>query len=316
MRDTPNVVAITGAAGYIGQRLLARLNPEPFVERIVALDRRDLGETPPKVLFFQQDVNAPLEELFAQHGVQAVVHLAFVLRQGRDRKAVHRINVGGTENVLRACRAARVGRFLCLSSTTVYGPHPDNSTPLTEESPIHPPHAFQYAWDKAQVEKLLHVYAQDVPDAKVTILRGCVVMGPSAKNFITQAFFKPILVGVRGYDPPMQFLHEADLVELLVRFLQEGRPGVYNVAGPGEIRYSQMVRLARRPLIWLPSWVIYPLTELAWRLRLQNDSPAVGLDFIRYPWVVSTEKVQRETGYTFRYSAEEALTAYLKAREA
>ena len=314
MAETPQVVAVTGAAGYLGRRLVARLQEEPTVQKVLGIDLRPMEEPLPKLYFTRHDVTQPLDGLFREHGVEAVVHLAFVLRQGRNREAVHRINVGGTENVLHACRAARVRRIVYFSSTTVYGSHPDNPIPLTEESPTRPPYAFQYAWDKAETEKLLARYAQEVPDARLTVLRGCVVMGPTASNFITRAFFKPILVGIRGADPPLQFLHEADLTDLLVWFLQEGRPGLFNVAGPGEVRYSQMVRMARRPLVWLPAFVAYPLTELTWRLRLQNDSPAVGLDFIRYSWVASTEKLRRETGFAFKHTSEEALRSYLEAR--
>ena len=311
MSNGPRVVAVTGAAGYIGQRLLARLQEEPHVESVLATDVRPHSQLLPKVTFLEQDILEPLEEAFHQHGVQGLVHLAFVLRQGRDPEVVRRVNVGGAQNVLRACRSAGVQRILYVSSSTVYGPHQDNPARLTEEHPVRPPAVFQYAVHKAESEALFQAYARDVPGACVSLLRGCVVMGPSAHNFITQALFKPILIGVRGYDPPMQFLHEDDMVELLVHFLTHESPGVYNVAGPGEVRYSALVRMARRPLVWLPAPIAYGLTNLTWALHLQNDSPGVGLDFIRYPWVVSTEKLCRETGYEFKHTCEEALQAFL-----
>lgn len=89
---------------------------------------------------------------------------------------------------------------------------------------------------------------------------------------------------------------------------------MFNVAGRGEVPYSRMVRLARRPLLRLPAPLAYGLTELTWRFRLQSDSPSVGLDFIRYPWVASTERVQRETGFRFQYTSEEALRSFLETR--
>ena len=312
---TPEVVAVTGAAGYIGRRLVAHLVAQPSIRRIIATDIRPLAEPHhPKVTFLQQDITAPLGPTFEEHGVHAVVHLAFVLRQLRDRRASLRVNLEGAANLLRACESAHVQRIVVLSSSTVYGPHPDNPTPLTEASPCRPPSAFHYAWDKAASEHLFQDYASAHPEIELSILRGCVVMGPSARNFITSALFKPLLVGVRGYDPPLQFVHEDDLLELLGRFVAEPHPGVFNVAGPGTVRWSQLAHMAKRRLVWLPAALAYPLTQLTWWLRLQNDSPAVGLDWVRYPWVVSTERLERELGYRFRHTSEQALRGYLEHR--
>jgi len=71
--------------------------------------------------------------------------------------------------------------------------------------------------------------------------------------------------------------------------------------------------MARRRMIWLPAALAYLLTQLTWRLHIQSDSPAVGLDWIRHPWVVSTEKLEKELSYRFQHTAEEALRSFLEA---
>ena len=200
---------------------------------------------------FQQDMTTPLDEAFA--GAEAVVHLAFVLRQLRDRAEGRRTNIGGSESVLRACASAGVGRIVFMSSATVYGPRPDNPHELTEDAPLHPLAGFAYAEDKAACEALFRAFAEQRPEACVSILRGCVVMGPNAANFITAALDKPLLIGVCGDDPAMQFVHEDDLAEVLVRFATEPHPGVYNVAGPRSVRWSKVVSLAGKRLIRLPA---------------------------------------------------------------
>jgi UDP-glucose 4-epimerase len=305
-------VTVTGAAGYIGAKLAERLSRCDWVEDVLALDIRPLANVLPKISFYQRDVTAPLDDLFQAHRPQAVVHLAFRLRPSHDRESVRRVNVGGTANVLRACAAVGVKHILYMGSTTVYGAHPDNPVPLTEEAPLRPVKGFQYAEDKVTAEGLLREHAAAHPGVCLTVLRGCVVMGPTAENFITAALGKPALVGVAGHDPPMQFLHEEDQMSVLLHLLERPRAGVYNIAGEGAVRYSEMVQLSRRRLFWLPPWVIYPLTEATWRLRLQKDSPACGLDMVRWPWVASTEKLTRETGFRFRHSSREALEAYVR----
>ncbi len=313
MGDGPQRIAITGASGYVGARLIELLRRDPAIERILALDLRRMPSSP-KVVFLLRDIREPLGDLFAQQSIQGVVHLAFVLQPGHDREAIRRVNVGGTANVLSACIEGGVQHIMCFSSTTVYGAHPDNPVLLTEESPVRPNKGFQYAEDKAQVEELLGEFAKEHPEVGLTVLRGCVVMGPKADNFISRAFSKPFLVAVDGYDPPMQFIHEDDLVDVMAHCLSERVTGIYNVAGEGTVPWSEMARLSGRRLLTLPPSLAYWITGTAWKLRLQGDSPACGLDFIRYPWVTSTDKIQRELGVRFRYSSREALEAFLQGR--
>ena len=278
----------------------------------MAIDRRPaVVPASGKVSFFQMDVLQRLGDLFRERGVDTLIHLAFVLRPGRNREASQRVNVSGASNVLDACAVAGVRRVVYLSSATVYGAHPDNPPLLTENSPVRPAFGFQYAWDKALAEGIFDRYAADNRDSRVAALRSCVVMGPGAENFITQAFAKPFLVAVRGYDPPLQFVHEDDLMELMVMAARDDDMlGVYNVAGRGGVPYSEMVRMSGKRLLGVPSPLLYPLVQGAWTLRLQDDSRAAGLDYIRYPWNVDTARVERETGFQFRYTSREALGAY------
>lgn len=307
----PRSIAVTGAAGYIGRRLVERLLADDTVERVIAADVRPAPLAHSKLTYLRQDISAPLEVAFRDAGVEAVVHLAFVLRQTRKRAESRRVNVEGMANVLRACGAVGAMRLVLMSSSTIYGPHSDNAALITEDQPLRPPARFDYAVDKADCEALCREYGSKHPESVLTILRGCVVMGPNAKNFITAALDKPVLIGVRGADPPMQFLHEDDLVHVLWECLRGTYPGVFNIAGPGEVRWSEIVRLAGKPMISFPEPLAYGLTNATWCLHLQNDSPGVGLDFIRWPWTVSTAKLEREFGYAFRYTSQEALGSYL-----
>jgi hypothetical protein len=67
-----------------------------------------------------------------------------------------------------------------------------------------------------------------------------------------------------------------------------------------------MTELAHRRLIHLPATLLYPMTQMG----IQKDSPAVGLNFIRFPLIVSTGKLKGITGFRFRYTSEEALASY------
>ena len=108
MSEKPRRIAVTGASGYIGTVLIRRLAERDDVSDVLAVDvrepRQDLGT---KVSFVRQDVSEPFPGLFAENEVDTVVHLAYLLRQGRNREANRRVNVGGTGTP--SMHVARVG---------------------------------------------------------------------------------------------------------------------------------------------------------------------------------------------------------------
>jgi len=307
-------IAITGISGYIGTNLAHRLESIDAVELIVGIDRC-LPQTScsSKLRFHQLDVCQPFVDIFVDNNVDTAIHLAFILMPKHDRDAAQRVNVGGTLNFLHACQTQGVKRILYLSSHTIYGAHPDNPIPFKEDSPLRPMPGFQYSWDKARTERIFLDFAASNPDICVTILRTCVVMGPNADNAITKSLFKPVMICISGYDPPMQFIHEDDLTELILTFLARQQPGVFNVAGEEMIRYRQLATLCGKRLIPLPAGPLNFVLNLSWKLHLQKESPAAGLDFIKYPVIMSTEKLKREVGFRFRYSSQEAVASFISA---
>ena len=312
MSDAPSRIAVTGACGYLAGRIIRRLQVIAGVDYILATDIRLPGEefSSKKVEFRKLDVSEPFPDLLREHRIESVIHLAYVMNPGHDRRAAWQVNVQGTANLLDACSNSGVQHISYLSSTSVYGAHPDNPEFLTEDSPVRPIKGFQYSEDKAEVETLLSAYATSHPEVAVTVLRVCPVLGPHADNFIAAAFSKPFLVAVRGYDPPMQFIHEDDLVDNFLDCLKKRPRGTFNLAGEGTIRWSEMARIFGRRLLNLPAPVLYGLTGIGWALRLQHDSPPCGIDFIRHRWTASTQKARRELGLTFRISSREAWESF------
>ena len=305
-------VAITGVSGYIGSQLLDRLDAHPDVEAIVGIDTHPPGMDSPKLRFFLRDIASPLGDLFVQERIDSAVHLAFVVKPTHRRDQARQVNVHGTEHFIDACRNSGVQHVLYLGSTSAYGAHLDNPVLLTEDSPLRPNLGFQYAQEKAETDGMLQSYAHSDRNVAVTLLRGCVVMGPGGARSIGSKMFQPIMLRVVGHDPHVQYLHEEDLLDLLVTALERRPKGIYNVAGDGLLRYSDVARLAKRRMMALPRGMLAALMNATWSLRLQSESPSAGLDFIAYPWVASNERWKRETGFSYRYSSEEAIAAYVR----
>ena len=305
-------VAITGVSGYIGSQLLARLDAHPDVEAVIGVDARSPEVDSPKLRFFLRDITRPLGDLFAQEGADSAVHLAFVLKPTRRKGEARLVNVRGTQHFIDACRSSGVQHVLYFGSASAYGAHPDNPVPLTEDSPLRPNLKFQYSREKAETDRMFQSYAALDTHVAVTLLRGCVVIGPGGARSIGSKMFQRVMLRTAGHDPEVQYLHEEDLMDLLVMALERRLPGIFNVAGDGILRYSDVARLAHRPMVAVPRGMLAALMNATWALGLQSESPSAGLDFIAYPWVVSNERLKRETGFSYRYSSEEAVAAYAK----
>ena len=315
MSNTGRRIVVTGASGYIGAGLVRALAGADGVEMVLATDIvPPRSPLPANAVFVHQDVSQPFKGLFTGHGIDTVVHLAYIMQPDRDREAARRVNVGGTANLLEACAGSDVNRLVYLSSTSVYGAHADNPALLTESSQTRPVPGFQYSVDKVLAEGLIQEFAESNACTKTLILRCCPVVGPRADNFVARAFLKPVLVAVRGADPPMQLIHEDDLVSCLVPCTLNTATGIFNVAGSGTIRWSEMAAALGRRLVTLPAALLYPAVQAAWTLRLQSDSPARGLDFIRYPWNASTVKIENELDFRPVYSSPQAWEAYAEGR--
>jgi UDP-glucose 4-epimerase len=305
-------VAITGISGYIGSRLLAGLSKMPEIIQISGIVISNQTVTSKKLNFYQLDILEPLDGILKKNNIDTVIHLAFILRPTHKKKMADQVDVRGTINLLESCHKAKIKYLFYLSSHTVYGAFPDNPAPIKEGRKTRPLPGLQYSEDKVKVERLLLEFCKEHPETQLTILRVCPVIGVHAADTISTVMMKtPVMLRIRGYDPPMQFVQEDDLVELVTRLIVKPVPGIYNVASDGEIKYSEIAKLAGKKMLVFPEKLIHPLLSLSWKLHLQSQSPAIGIEFIKYPPLISTETLKNDVKFRFRYSSKEAVATYL-----
>ena len=313
MEQANKVIAITGAAGYIGSRLLQKLEENGEQRKLVAFDTSPLAFPIHNVAAYRQDVTEPIDDTLHGHRVTTLIHLAFNARRGRNRRevaAIRQSNLDVLKSVLDSCVRAQVRHFVFLSSHTVYGAHRDNPIPMADNAPLRPLADFPYGYDKFISEELIREFAQQHQDLMVTILRCCIVLGPNGQNSISSGLFRRVLLGVLDYNPPLQFLYEDDLARVLAIIVGREVPGVFNVAGDGVVFYRELAAIIESRLLSLPALLAYPVAQLAWNLGIQRDSTASGLDLVRYPIVLDTSKLRRAIGYRFWHTSLETLTSF------
>ena len=72
-------VAVTGAAGFIGSRLVERLAQSDHVDSVIALDCLPLDISHPKVTAFKKDIRESTADILRKHQVDAVYSLGLSL---------------------------------------------------------------------------------------------------------------------------------------------------------------------------------------------------------------------------------------------
>jgi nucleoside-diphosphate-sugar epimerase len=305
-----DVVAVTGVAGYLGRRLLSMLDEDRDVERVIGLDVSEPAGGSTKLEFHQMDVrDARLAKILS--GADTVVHLAFVVDAMRDVERMRETNVDGTRNVLEAIGATGVRKLIYTSSATVYGAHPDNDFPLRETSPLRATSDFSYAWHKLETERLIEAFREDHPEVLVTVLRPAIAFGANVQNFISRLLEAPRITTVKGYEPPMQFVHEDDLAAALRFAVVEELPGAYNVAPDGWLTAEEFLDLSGKKRVELPEAVAFSLAERLWKLGV-SEAPPGELEYFMHPWVVDNAKL-KAAGWTPAHTNEDALAATLEA---
>ncbi len=307
-------ILVTGAAGYIGSHLIEALCALNQVDLVVGLDIREPAFKHEHYRFIRRDIRESIVDLVNEYKIQSVVHLAYVVPPTHNKREMEEINLNGAVNILEACAFEQVTHLIHMSSTTVYGFHPDNEMPLTEESSLRANSDFTYAANKVQIEQMVQQFAQNHRQTKVTVLRPCFVIGPGACQPLVTHLRKK-LVPLPWYTPTYQFVHVRDLVRVILYFMDHPRSDVYNVTGDGTITFDDMLKLLGNFRLNSHWPVMYAVNHLAWLFRLSfiTEVPSPLLRMLRYPWLASAKKLRTEIGDEFLYDSRTTFLEFAKA---
>ncbi len=313
---------ITGATGFVGSHLAERLAAEGWAVRGLVRPGRE-GALPSGV----EPIRGTLDDLPALRqgcaDCQVVFHLAAELDGELPRERILHVNVGGTENLLRAAEELGVQRFVFTSSVAVYG----ESAPegADEDTPLRPTGA--YGESKVLAEDLCFSH-HGRGLVEVVALRPCFVYGPRDRRF-TRTLVRVLRGGwfplVAGGTAPLDVVHVADVVEAhrLAAVSPQAAGRAYNVTDGTRRTIRELVRIASRALgvrvreIPVPAWAVGPaavtLRLLAQLLRVPGArllSPG-NLRAMLAPHHFSIARARRELGYAPRHQAETSLQPVL-----
>ena len=314
-------VLVTGAAGYLGGRVVESLAVRAAVAGdpacLVATDVRDV---PPerrvaKVEYLTLDVRAPgLVDVLARHGIDTVVHLAAIVTPGpaSNRELEYSVDVLGTRNVLEACVAARVRRIIVTSSGAAYGYHADNPAWLTEDDPVRGNEAFAYSHHKRLVEEMLAEYRRTHPALEQVVFRVGTILGETTRNQITALFERPRLIAIRGSASPFVFVWDRDVAGAIEHAVFGGPPGIYNVAGDGALSIQEIAARLGKRCVTIPPGLLRAVLAVLHPLGLSRYGPEQ-VDFLRYRPVLDNRRLKEVFGYVPQLTSAEVLELFRKA---
>ncbi len=231
-------ILVTGANGFVGRALCRRLIK--LGHQVYGLDCNDpLVEG--FVSFYCQDITKAFE---IKENFDFVFHLAAhnVTYVGNpEANLYHRVNVVGTQNVLKA---VKTDHFVFLSTTKVYLAE---GKLIDEDSPILP--LQEYEKSKLAAEE---VCRKSLDPANLLIFRcaNIVGQGQPQKAVIPVLFKKALATETMEIFVPrglvLQFLFLEDLLNALVKVVEkENLSGVYNLAGDEHIRLDQLAQMIK-----------------------------------------------------------------------
>jgi UDP-glucose 4-epimerase len=336
-KQRPLTVAVTGPTGDIGTAFVAALERSRSIKKVIGMARRPFDPAARgwrKTEYRQGDVlDRQAVDAFVE-GADVVVHLAFIIFGGP--KETREVNLEGSRNVFEAAAGSqRCKRLVYASSVAAYGFHDDPDRPevFTEDVAPRGTDEFYYSAQKAELEGLLEDVLRD-SGTDAYVFRPCIVAGPEALLLIENIPYVSIAERIPGAvrrlldvmpilrpvipDPGVRFqLVHADDVAAALRAAVQGRgePGVYNLAGEGELTLSDLAEAL--------GWYSVPVPEIAVDATAQITSrlpflppEADWLQALRVSTIMDASKARRRLGWRPKYDARETLRqTALAARE-
>ena len=294
-------VLVTGGAGYVGSNLVPKLLASGYAVTVIDLyiygeDLFAAYRAHPDLREIKGDLRDPLATATALQGCESVIHLACISNDPSfdlDPTLGRSINYDCFRPLVRAAKAAGVGRFIYASSSSVYGIKPDGE--VTEELPLEP--LTDYSKYKALCEDVL--LEEREPGFTTVIIRPATVCGYAPRlrldltvNILTSLAIANGRITVFGGDQLRPNLHIDDMTDLYLQLLEapdalvDGKiwnAGYHNLK---VIEIAEMVRSRIGPEIEI---VVTP----------SNDHRS---------YHVSSERIRRDLGFVPRRSVEDAIT--------
>lgn len=315
------VTIITGATGLVGSHIAQQLCQTGDLVRALVRstsDTRFLQTLPVEIVV--TDLQKLDNSIRALDNAGTIYHCAAFVRDWGNWKEFYEGTVETTRQLVEACRLVRAGRFVHVSSVSVFGNPPQSAGLITEDSPT-----GKYLWcgdhygrAKILAEEVVRTYGD------YSIIRPSWIYGPRDLNSLPRVIAalrhrRAKLIG-QG-DNLLNLVHAADVARgaILAGQSPRARGQVFHMCSPGEITQREffdllsdqlgLPRVHQRVPFWL-AWRAASVLELLYRLAGSKSPPPVtrrAILMLSRPNRFSIAKAEDELGWRPSIPATEGL---------
>ncbi|MGF1512508.1 MAG: NAD-dependent epimerase/dehydratase family protein [Elainellaceae cyanobacterium] len=309
---------VTGANGFTGSHLVGALLARGMSVVAYVRPTSDLSRLPAESAALglaYGDITDQAALAQAMTGVDWVFHTAAYVELGVvDAARMAQVNVKGTQAVLVAAQAAQ-SRLLYCSTIGIYG---DTQGKVIDEAFERQQAGFSSAYDRTKYEAQCLVDQAAAAGLHVVSVMPSGIFGPDDPHFgpVLDAFRRGRLKVWAGGDRITGVVHVDDLVDGMLRAIEQGKPGEHFILSADELTTRDMfAQLSRLTGVPAPAEVPPPVVRLAGNLldpigRLMNWQPPISRERVHYIYDrcvrVDGSKAKRCLGWTPR-SVQETL---------
>ena len=309
------IAFVTGSNGFIGQKLTEQLSSAGHTVRCMVRSPGKFSSLSrlPGVTPVVGDLDSEEALATGVRGCDTVFHMAAYAKPwSKDKTLPERINVRGTENILKASARAGVKRFVLTSSAAVIGPSP-GTDPIDESFPRTVPFFNEYEETKAAAEELARSYSRD--GMECVIVNPSRVYGPGPVNE-SNAVTKMIRQYSRGTWRIIpgdgtcvgNYVLVDDVARGHILAALHGKPGHRYLLGGENLTFDQFfdtlaaITGRRRRMIRLPvSYMIAGARLMEWQTSVTGIPPLITAPWVKKylnHWSLSSGKAATDLGYT------------------
>lgn len=268
------IVLVTGATGFVGQRLLLRLRTDHRCLPVAAI-RNTSGLLDGFESVAVGDIDGHTDWQQALKNIDIVVHTAARVHVMNDASSdqlasFRRVNVQGTLNLAQQAATQGVKRFVFLSSVKVNGESTAFGLPFTESTVPAPEDA--YGVSKFEAEQGLREIA-NLTDMEVVIIRPPLIYGPGAKaNFaaLVRAVKKGIPLPLGAISNVRSFVGLDNLVDFVVTCISHPKAAneTFMISDGTNLSTSELIRKiadgagVNARLVPVPMWMLKAVANL------------------------------------------------------
>jgi len=302
-------VLVTGALGFIGQRLINRLLQDNYHVVAFILPHHELPtDWVGQVKAFHGDITQQADVETAMKSAKTVFHLAAIVSDWGDEAWHHRVTVQGTQYVMDAALKHNVS-VVQASSITVYGDKIDRG--LCLENTEYGNALGAYSASKQAQEKCVLAYIEKGVD--VRIIRPANIYGAGSRPWVDDLSAElikgtPVLISGGNKDAGLVHVENVVALMLLIATSDKAKGKIYNACDEEGITWRQYITdLAK--LINAPAPKSIPkflakiaatVMEFTWRiLKLTSRPPLTheALNLVGSHHQISMYRAKTELGY-------------------